>query len=96
MMILITYDVNTETAEGRKRLRQVAKHCVNYGQRVQKSVFECMLDPAQFAEFRRQLEKLIDPERDSVRYYRLGNNWKDRVEHVGVKYTYDPEGLLIS
>ena len=96
MMILITYDVNTETAEGRKRLRQVAKHCVNYGQRVQKSVFECMLDPAQFADFKRHLEKLIDPEKDSIRYYHLGKNWKGRVEHVGVRPAYDPEGLLIS
>lgn len=95
-MVLITYDVNTATPAGRKRLRQVAKHCVNYGQRVQNSVFECLLDPPQFTEFRRELEKLIDPAKDSVRYYFLGNNWKGRVEHVGAKRTYDPEGLLIS
>lgn len=96
MMMLITYDVNTTTAEGRKRLRQVAKHCVNHGQRVQNSVFECLLDPAQFAEFKHKLESLIDHERDSVRYYRLGRNWKRRVEHVGTRETYDPEGLLLS
>ncbi|SRR5690606_16149847 len=96
MMVLVTYDVNTETPEGRKRLRQVAKHCVNYGQRVQNSVFECLLDAAQFADFKRQLEKLIDPKKDSVRYYLLGKAWKGRVEHVGAKETYDPEGLLIS
>lgn len=96
MMVLVTYDVNTETPEGRKRLRQVAKHCVNYGQRVQNSVFECLLDPTQFADFKRQLEKLIDPKKDSVRYYLLGKTWKGRVEHIGAKETYDPEGLLIS
>lgn len=96
MMVLITYDVNTTTPEGRKRLRRVAKHCVNYGQRVQNSVFECLLDPAQFAAFKRELESLIDIKKDSVRYYRLGDNWKRRVEHVGVRESYDPEGLLIS
>ena len=96
MMVLITYDVDTTTEAGRKRLRKVAQHCVNYGQRVQKSVFECLFDPAQFAEFKRQLECLIDMERDSVRYYFLGDNWKRRVEHVGARETYDPEGLLLS
>lgn len=96
MMVLVTYDVNTETPEGRKRLRKVAKHCVNYGQRVQNSVFECLLPPAQFVDFKRRLEKLIDPKKDSVRYYQLGKNWKSRVEHIGAKTTYDPEGLLIS
>lgn len=96
MLVLVTYDVNTDTPEGRKRLRRVAKHCVNYGQRVQNSVFECLLDPAQFADFKRKLERLIDPEKDSVRYYRLGRNWKDRIEHVGSKKAYDPEGPLIT
>jgi len=96
MMVLITYDVNTTTAEGRKRLRKVAQHCMNYGQRVQNSVFECLLDPTQFRAFKRELESLIDIEKDSVRYYRLGKNWKNRVEHVGVRVSYDPEGLLIS
>ncbi|NPV80634.1 MAG: CRISPR-associated endonuclease Cas2 [Firmicutes bacterium] len=96
MMVLITYDVDTTTADGRKRLRLVAKHCTNYGQRVQKSVFECLLDPAQFAEFRHHLEAIIDVEKDSIRYYFLGNNWHRRVEHVGVKESYDPEGMLIT
>lgn len=96
MMVLITYDVNTTTAEGRKRLRKVAQHCMNYGQRVQNSVFECLLDPTQFRAFKRELESLIDIEKDSVRYYRLGKNWTNRVEHVGVRVSYDPEGLLIS
>ena len=95
-MVLITYDVNTTTPEGRKRLRKVAQHCVNYGQRVQNSVFECMLDPTQFVSFKRQLESLIDVSKDSVRYYFLGKNWKARVEHVGVRESYDPEGLLLA
>ncbi|GAB7387103.1 CRISPR-associated endonuclease Cas2 [Bacillaceae bacterium] len=95
MMVLITYDVNTTTAEGRKRLRQVAKQCVNYGQRVQNSVFECLVDPAQFAQLRHKLEQIIDKEKDSLRYYFLGSNWKNRVEHVGAKTTFDPEGPLI-
>jgi len=95
MMVLITYDVNTETPEGRARLRRVAKACVNRGQRVQNSVFECLVDQAQFVMLRRELEELIDPALDSLRFYFLGNNWKRRVEHVGAKPTYDPEGPLI-
>ena len=83
MLVLITYDVNTETAAGRKRLRQVAKACVNYGQRVQNSVFECLLDAAQFAAFKAKLTALIDPETDSLRFYQLGNHYKNKVEHVG-------------
>ncbi len=94
MMVLITYDVNTETESGKKRLRKVAKLCEDYGQRVQNSVFECLLDPVKFAELRKKLEKIINLENDSVRYYFLGNNWKNRVEHVGAKGTYDPEGVL--
>lgn len=93
-MVLITYDVNTQTPEGRKRLRLVAKTCVDYGQRVQNSVFECLVDPVQFAKLRKQLEQIIDPSTDSLRYYYLGSNWKRRVEHVGAKQTYDPEGVL--
>lgn len=96
MMVLITYDVNTETSAGRKRLRQIAKQCVNYGQRVQNSVFECLVDPAQFAELRNKLEKIADPSIDSLRYYYLGSNWKRRVEHYGTNVTYDPEGFLIT
>lgn len=95
MMVLITYDVSTTTPEGRKRLRYVAKQCVNYGQRVQNSVFECLLDPAQFTMLKNKLEKTIDKGEDSLRYYFLGSNWKRRVEHVGAKPTYDPEGSMI-
>ncbi len=96
VMILITYDVNTTTPDGQRRLRKVAKHCVDYGQRVQNSVFECLLDPAQFAQFRHKLESIVDMEKDSVRYYHLGNNWRKRVEHVGTREAYDPEGILIT
>ncbi|MCX7597443.1 MAG: CRISPR-associated endonuclease Cas2 [Armatimonadetes bacterium] len=95
MMVLVTYDVNTETPEGQKRLRQVARVCQNYGQRVQKSVFECLIDPAQWAELRAQLTSIMDPQVDSLRFYFLGANWRRRVEHVGAKPGYDPEGLLI-
>ena len=95
MLVLVTYDVNTETAEGRKRLRRVAKACVNCGQRVQFSVFECLLDPAQWAALRARLIDEIDEELDSLRFYFLGSNWKNRVEHVGAKPAYDPEGPLI-
>lgn len=94
MMVLITYDVNTETPEGKKRLRHVAKQCVNFGQRVQNSVFECLLDPAQFADLRSRLEKIVDVKTDSLRFYYLGNNWKSRVDHVGAKASYDPEGVI--
>jgi len=95
VMVLITYDVNTQTPEGRRRLRLVAKVCVDYGQRVQKSVFECLVDPVEFAQIRRKLEGIIDMKEDSLRYYFLGDNWKRRVEHVGAKETYDPEGVLV-
>ncbi len=94
-MVLVTYDVNTETSEGRRRLRLVAKTCVNYGQRVQNSVFECLVDPVQLAQLRKKLESIIDLEKDSLRYYFLGSNWKRRVEHVGAKESYDPEGVLM-
>lgn len=94
MMVLITYDVNTEDADGKKRLRKVAKQCQNYGQRVQNSVFECLIDPVQFAQLKRSLEEIIEPSKDSLRYYFLGKNWRIRVEHVGAKPTYDPEGIL--
>lgn len=95
MMVLITYDVETTTPNGKKRLRKVAKQCVNFGQRVQNSVFECLIDPAQFVELRHRLEEIIDSEKDSLRYYFLGNNWKSRVEHTGVKSSYDPEGIIL-
>lgn len=95
MMVLITYDVSVITSAGRKRLRQVAKQCQNFGQRVQNSVFECLVDPTQFTELKHRLENIVDPETDSLRYYNLGANWKRRVEHYGAKETYDPEGILI-
>lgn len=95
MMVLVTYDVSTVSAEGRKRLRHVAKQCVNFGQRVQNSVFECVLDPAQFAMLKNKLESIIDVDEDSLRYYFLGSNWKKRVEHVGAKPAFDPEGTII-
>ncbi|OPZ65763.1 MAG: CRISPR-associated endoribonuclease Cas2 [Firmicutes bacterium ADurb.Bin506] len=96
MMVLVTYDVNTQDAKGRRRLSKVAKACVNVGQRVQNSVFECLLDPAQFAMFKHTLTNLIDPDKDSLRFYLLGANWKGRVEHIGAKASYDPEGIMIT
>ena len=95
MVVLVTYDVNTETAAGRRRLRQVAKSCVNHGQRVQNSVFECLLDAAQFAVFKAGLSAMIDPEEDSLRFYQLGNNYKNRVEHVGRHPRYQQDDVLI-
>lgn len=95
MMVLVTYDVNTETSQGKKRLYKVAKQCENYGQRVQNSVFECLLDPARFKQLQNRLLDIIDTDTDSIRYYHLGNNWKRRVEHVGAKPAYDPEGTLL-
>jgi CRISPR-associated protein Cas2 len=95
MLVLVTYDVNTETKEGQRRLRRVARECENMGQRVQKSVFECLVDPVEWIGFRHRLEKIIDVELDSLRFYFLGKNWKRRVEHIGAKPSYDPEGPLI-
>lgn len=96
MMVLITYDVNTETEAGRKRLRKVAKQCQNFGQRVQNSVFECLIDPAQLTQLKDQLTQMIDPEKDSLRFYYLGNEWHSRVEHIGAKASIDLEGPLIA
>lgn len=96
MMVLITYDVNTETKAGKKRLRQVARQCQDFGQRVQNSVFECLLDAAQFKQLRHLLGELIDPEKDSLRFYNLGSKWRHRVEHVGAKPPIDLEGPLIA
>jgi CRISPR-associated protein Cas2 len=96
MMVLVTYDVNTETASGKKRLRKVAKQCQNYGQRVQNSVFECIIDSAQLKQLQAKLEKMIEPEKDSLRYYFLGDDWRKRVEHVGAKASMDLEGFLIT
>lgn len=94
MMVLVTYDVSTQSKAGKSRLRRVARVCVDYGQRVQNSVFECLVDPIQFEELKNKLESIIDIEEDSLRYYLLGRNWKRRVEHVGAKESYDPEGTL--
>ena len=96
MMVLITYDVNTETEAGKKRLRKVAKACQDYGQRVQNSVFECLIDPARLKKLQAQLETLIDPEKDSLRYYYLGDEWRGRIEHIGAKKSLDLEGTLIA
>jgi CRISPR-associated protein Cas2 len=95
MLVLVTYDVNTENPEGKRRLRRVARACEDVGQRVQKSVFECLVDPAQWAALRHRLIEEIDTKVDSLRFYFLGKNWKVRVEHVGAKPGYDPEGPLI-
>lgn len=96
MMVVITYDVNTETPAGQQRLRKVAKACQNYGQRVQNSVFECIIDPARLKELQAKLEKLMDLEHDSVRYYNLGDEWRRRVEHWGAKKSLDLEGTLLA
>lgn len=95
-MVLITYDVNTQTKAGKKRLRKVAKQCQNYGQRVQNSVFECIIDPARLKHLQTTLEKQIDPEKDSLRYYYLGDEWRPRIKHVGAKPSLDLEGTLIA
>ena len=95
MLVLITYDVNTQTLAGRKRLRQVAKQCVNYGQRVQNSVFECILDAAKCREVQHKLEQIIDNDTDSLRFYYLGNNYKNKVVHIGTKESFDVEDTLI-
>lgn len=94
MLVLITYDVETVSSNGKKRLRQVAKQCMNYGQRVQNSVFECVIDPAQFVELKHRLENIINYKKDSIRYYFLGSNWQNKVEHIGVKTSYNPEGII--
>ncbi len=95
MYVLVTYDVSTVDPAGRKRLRAVAKACLNRGQRVQNSVFECKLDPAQFAELKARLIALVDPQTDSLRFYFLGSNWHRRVEHHGSKPTLDIDGPLL-
>ena len=89
MMVLVSYDVSTVDKRGQARLRRVAKTCLDYGQRVQNSVFECEVDPAQWTQMKDQLEGLIDAEQDSLRYYFLGSHWQRRVEHVGAKPTLD-------
>ncbi len=95
MMVLITYDVNTEDAGGRRRLRQIAKQCVNYGQRVQNSVFECVLDAAQCRALQHKLLQIMDEEKDSLRFYYLGNQYRTKIEHFGTGQGYEPEGILM-
>ncbi len=95
MLVLITYDVNTENAAGKARLRKVAKQCVNYGQRVQNSVFECVLDYAKCQEVKHILKKIIDEDKDSLRFYYLGNNYKTKIEHIGAKEGFSVEEPLI-
>lgn len=95
MLVLVTYDVNTETPAGRRRLRRIAKTCQNYGQRVQFSVFECNVDPAQWVKLRAKLLHEMDPKLDSLRFYFLGSNWQGKVEHEGAKEPRDLEGTLI-
>ena len=95
MLVLITYDVNTEDAAGRKRLRQIAKQCVNYGQRVQNSVFECLLDTAQCRSLQAKLCSIMDKEKDSLRFYYLGKRYENKIEHFGAKETYMPEDPII-
>lgn len=95
MLVLITYDVCTTDAAGRKRLRKIAKECVNYGQRVQNSVFECILDAAQLRQLQHTLLGLIDEDQDSLRFYYLGNKYQTKVEHFGAKQSYKAEGVLM-
>ncbi len=95
MLVLITYDVNTEDSAGRTRLRKVAKQCVNYGQRVQNSVFECQVDSVQYRQIKAILEGIIDKKKDSLRFYNLGDKYKNKVEHIGVKSGFDVTEPLI-
>ncbi|MBO2946147.1 CRISPR-associated endonuclease Cas2 [Paenibacillus sp. F411] len=95
MLLIITYDVSTKSSAGQKRLRQVSKICQNYGQRVQNSVFECLVDAAEFTALRYKLIEVIDQKQDSLRFYQLGNQYKNKVEHIGVKESIDLEGPLI-
>ncbi|MBI5875567.1 MAG: CRISPR-associated endonuclease Cas2 [Deltaproteobacteria bacterium] len=95
MFVIVSYDVSTEDPAGQRRLRRVAKACKDYGQRVQYSVFECIVDPAQWTVLKNRLISEIDPAKDSLRFYYLGSNWKHRVEHVGAKAAVDQEGPLI-
>jgi CRISPR-associated protein Cas2 len=96
MLVLVSYDVSTTTSAGRRRLRRVAKTCLDYGQRVQNSVFECVVDPTQWAQLRLRLLKEFNEEEDSLRFYFLGANWKGRREHHGTKTVLDLDGPLIA
>jgi CRISPR-associated protein Cas2 len=95
MFVIVSYDVATDEGKGQRRLRRVAKACKDYGQRVQYSVFECIVDPAQWAKLKERLISEINPDKDSLRFYYLGSSWHHRVEHIGAKATIDQEGPLI-
>ena len=95
MLVLITYDVDTTTKAGEKRLRKVARECVNYGQRVQNSVFECLITEAQFVELKATLDAIINDTTDSIRFYFLGNHWQRRIEQMGKQTSFDPTDTLI-
>lgn len=95
MLVLITYDVKTDTAEGRRRMRKISKQCVNYGQRVQNSVFECLLDAAQCRVLQAKLVEIMDESEDSLRFYYLGNHYQTKIEHFGAKLSYDPQNTLM-
>ena len=95
MLVVVAYDVNTVSEEGRRRLRHVAKLCEDFGQRVQNSVFECLVDAAQWTKLRARLVDKIEKKTDSLRFYFLGDNWQRRVEHVGAKGSYNPQGPLV-
>ena len=95
MFVLVSYDVSISSPGGKKRLRRVAKTCLNFGQRVQFSIFECVVEPAQWVTLKNQLESIIDAELDSLRYYYLGSNWKNKVEHIGAKPSLDIDDPLI-
>lgn len=95
ILVLITYDVSTQDAAGRTRLRKVAKECVNYGQRVQNSVFECILDASQLLILKDKLVSLINENEDSLRFYYLGNKYQTKIEHFGVKSSYEAEGVIM-
>jgi CRISPR-associated protein Cas2 len=95
MMVLISYDIMVSSEDGPKRLRKIAKECTNFGQRVQYSVFECILDPAQWILLKHRIESIMNKEKDSLRYYYLGSNWSNKIEHVGAKETIDLQGPLL-
>lgn len=95
MLMLVTYDISTVDAGGASRLRRVARACRDYGQRVQYSVFECEVDPAQWVSLKARLIGEIDKDKDSLRFYRMGTNWRSRIEHVGAKKAYDPDDSMV-
>lgn len=95
MLVLITYDVNTTDAAGRRRLHKIAKACVAKGQRVQNSVFECSLEPQELVLLKHELLGLMDESKDSLRFYNLGKKYNTKIEHYGIKVSYDPEGILM-